>query len=161
MNKDTIRIAEERFWPKVDKSGECWEWLGSNSGGYGQFYFQGRMMRATHFSLLCEGSDVPSGMLVCHSCDNPPCVNPCHLFIGTVADNNRDRDAKGRGYKHPREKYQSMQKIMSRKLRRFTPDEVRAMRSSDLSGAQLARDYGVTPQTMNWILRRKIYADVE
>ena len=95
--ENIIRIAEDRFWAKVDKSGDCWQWLACGTqDGYGQFWFSGRMMRATHFAVLTEGADVPSGMCILHTCDNPGCVKPDHLFIGTIADNNRDRDRKGR-----------------------------------------------------------------
>lgn len=113
MTKLIERLEEEeRFWLKVDRSGDCWEWLaGKTKDGYGRFWFDGKMRRATHFAIRTEGSDVPSGLLVLHHCDNPGCVNPDHLWLGTHIDNNRDREKKGRGQKQSSEYYRGLQKL--------------------------------------------------
>ncbi len=92
----------ERFWPKVDKRGddECWEWTGGrHPSGYGQIWIGGKYgshIYAHRASWEINGHKIPDGMCVLHHCDNPPCVNPAHLFIGTQADNMRDKQAKGR-----------------------------------------------------------------
>lgn len=91
----------ERFWEKVNKNGpdECWPWTGgATPEGYGRFGIGNKAMcSSTHFSWeLHHGSPVPDGLWVLHRCDNPPCVNPAHLFVGTQLDNMRDRNAKGR-----------------------------------------------------------------
>ena len=96
------RPLEARFWEKVDVRGpsECWPWLGAkNSRGYGTIRINGRTGRATHAAcMLAYDRPVPSGFEVCHRCDNPSCVNPTHLWIGTKSDNMQDSIAKGRRY---------------------------------------------------------------
>jgi len=98
MTNDDI----ERFWKKVDKRSpdECWEWKGWRTGrnGYGQFIIQGHRFRAHRVAWELSTGISPNGLLVCHHCDNKPCCNPSHLFLGTVSDNARDMVKKG---KHP------------------------------------------------------------
>ena len=86
----------ERFWRQVDRRGddECWPWTGGlKSGGYGAFHIGGRQIGAHRYAAGCRIGD---GVVVMHTCDNPPCCNPAHLRKGTIADNNADRSRKGR-----------------------------------------------------------------
>jgi HNH endonuclease len=93
---------EERFWAKVTmgKPHECWAWGAyQTKDGYGSLKISGatRLAHRTAWELV-YGS-IPGGLQVLHNCDNPPCCNPLHLFLGNQLENNRDRDAKGRnGY---------------------------------------------------------------
>ncbi len=87
----------ERFWSRVRKSDGCWEWTGLvNESGYGRIYVYGRVDRAHRLSYRIHLGPIPKGMFVCHHCDNPPCCNPSHLFLGTHMDNMRDATAKRR-----------------------------------------------------------------
>ena len=88
-----------RFWRKVDKSGgpdACWPWMAfRNPAGYGMFGIGRKVQLAHRVSWWLEKGE-PAGMFVCHHCDNPPCCNPAHLFLGTSRDNALDAKAKGR-----------------------------------------------------------------
>ncbi len=86
-----------RFWNKVDKSRECWEWTASKTrDGYGRFRFHEKTVGAHRMAWALSKGEIPSHVSVLHRCDNKICVNPSHLFLGTQADNIRDRCEKGR-----------------------------------------------------------------
>lgn len=87
----------ETFWNRVDKSGECWEWLGGKDrDGYGRIVINGKWWGSHRLSYTLVKGEIPKGLVICHSCDNPGCVNPSHLFVGTQTDNVKDMDSKGR-----------------------------------------------------------------
>lgn len=139
-----MKTAEERFWSKVTKAdgNACWEWQGARQQGgtYGVFWFQGKMVGAHRFSyLVATGSD-PGDMEVCHTCDNPGCVRPSHLFAGTAKDNAADRQRKGRG-RDQRGSKNSMSKLTGR------VDDMRAMYGAGATYQQVADTFDVSLST--------------
>lgn len=88
---------EPYFWSLVDKSSDCWTWKGNiDSKGYGRVHCNGKRQRAHRVSYELSIGEIPSGMLICHHCDNRKCVRPDHLFVGTASDNSLDCTKKGR-----------------------------------------------------------------
>jgi hypothetical protein len=95
-----MRTQEERFYQKVEQppySAACWIWLAAKSPqGYGHFFFNGRVDKAHRASWEIHNGAIPDDLMVLHKCDNPRCVNPEHLFLGTHQDNADDKMRKGR-----------------------------------------------------------------
>lgn len=96
----------QRFWAFVKKTKGCWLWIGTLAkgkwGGYGSIrlpYGKG-MIKAHRLSWEMRFGPIPKGLQVCHSCDNPACVRPDHLFVGTQSDNQKDCEKKKRRYHH-------------------------------------------------------------
>lgn len=95
INQYSFPTKEDRFWSRVDKSEGCWNWIGGkDKDGYGKILTNHKHNRAHRFSWEIHNGPVPRGLSVLHSCDNTSCVRPEHLFVGTAADNNRDRSLK-------------------------------------------------------------------
>ena len=94
-----MKTLKQRFEEKhiPEPNSGCWLWAAATRGGYGAININGKLQSAHRASWELENGPIPEGMHVCHSCDVKSCVNPAHLFLGTQADNMRDRDEKGRG----------------------------------------------------------------
>ena len=150
------QTTEERLMAKIDrKANGCWEWQGCLRGSkthkYGVLCHQGKQDGAHRVSFRLFKGEIPEGMNVCHSCDNPRCVNPDHLFIGSDSANMSDMTAKGR---HPYPLGETHHRA------KLTNDAVRAIRASAQSHNQLARAYGVTKRTIINVRQRKVYDSV-
>jgi hypothetical protein len=151
--------SEQRFsasW-EMDKNG-CWNWLGSLSpSGYGRITAMGKKLRAHRYSwMLTSEHDIPAGMVVCHSCDNRKCVNPDHLFLGTVADNVADCVSKGR---HARGEKLSHPRAAGEKNgnSRLTVRQVNAIRADERSQRKIATRFGVSQPLISKIKRGEIW----
>lgn len=143
-------VAAARFWAKVKKSDGCWEWQGAVGHGYGKFGFQGKVQGAHRVALMLSGISVPSDAVVCHRCDNKPCVRPDHLFLGTPKDNVADWIAKGRKPSPP---------VLHRALRphRACEEEEMDIRASYRDGAsigELVCKHGLSRPTIDRILKK-------
>jgi len=149
----------DRFWEKVGVGGpdECWEWAAHRQrAGYGQFTVaKGEFHTASRVSLALSIGSIPAGMSVCHSCDNPPCCNPAHLFLGTQADNANDCIRKGRANRARGEGTFSA---------RLTEEIVRGIRSRIPMRygevAKLAREYSVSEHAIAAVVRGKTWKHV-
>lgn len=155
----------EEFWARVDKSGECWVWLGrTNNRGYGKF----QATYAHRYSwMLAHGSLPPDDLDVLHRCDNRPCVRPDHLFLGDQQDNSDDMVAKGRAAtgersgarKHP-ERYRRGSSIPWAKLTESQIPIIRQRLRSGDSSAQIAIDCSVNKTTIAAIKYGKAWKSV-
>jgi len=164
-NGKMAKTESERFWAKVDQKApnECWEWQGSlGRTGYGKFWSGGKLRSAHRVAWEFTHGQIPDDLCVCHKCDNPRCVNSAHLFLGTLTDNNQDRDRKGRtaqgkehglhvqGQNNPRAK--------------LTADQVQAIRTRYATGtltqASLACEYNISGSQVWRIVYRKHWTHI-
>lgn len=151
----------DRFWEKVDKSGECWVWMGtcdSCPSNYGRFRLGKKKERAHRVSWMLSFGSIPEGMWVLHHCDNPPCVRPEHLFLGTNSINQKDAVRKGR--QHGPRRGQAARGEMSGSAR-LTEDDIRLIRISPESQRELGRRFGVSGVAIHKIRTRKTWSHVE
>lgn len=141
---------EQRFWSKVDKSGDCWLWKGSRFwSGYGAFELNGKVQRAHRVAWELTFGSIPDELQVLHYCDNPPCVNPEHLWLGTKADNSADMAKKDRvayGEAQGSSKLKATEVVRIRKL------------AGSMAQRPLARLFGVNQSQVCRIIQREQWA---
>ena len=145
---------EDRFWRFVDKSDDdsCWLWSGGTVGrGYGSIMLPDQSTGTAHrVSYEIHYGEIPDGMNVLHKCDNPPCVNPKHLFLGTHADNSLDMTDKNRQANGE-----------SCGLSKLTESDIKYIRESDLTQKELAKEFGVTQANISEIKRGRTWRHVK
>lgn len=149
-----VTEPEDRFWPKVNKDAPngCWEWTGScSSQGYGTFWDGGRVRGTHRVSYEFANGPIAEGLDVLHTCDNPPCVNPDHLWLGTDTDNARDRKEKGRN---------GVLQGEARPTAKLTEKDVLDIRASRASNRNLAERFDVHISTIWRIRQRKDWTHI-
>lgn len=157
----------KRFLSKFKQGNpdECWEWEGSLRNGYGNFNLNGKIKASHRLSYIIFKGEFPDGLCVCHSCDNPACVNPNHLWLGSYKDNNLDCVKKGRrpdkrgknGFwwgKHPNQGEKNP-KV------KLTEEQVREIRSSNLLQKEIGKIYNLNQTTISKIKLGKIWTHVK
>jgi hypothetical protein len=142
--------APQDVWKSVERrsTDECWPWMGSaNAEGYGLMKVKMRTKGAHRLAYEAAIGPIPDGMIVCHRCDNPPCCNPAHLFLGTHADNAADRSRKLRGGFGERNARAALTESDVR--------EVRALLAEGRGLQDIARRKGVSSGTI-WFIKRGV-----
>lgn len=167
----TARHTKESFLKNMDRSGgkrACWIWEKMvTKKGYGTVTYHQKHMRAHRVAYILFRGEIPEGMLVCHKCDNPSCCNPSHLFLGTNADNMKDRDRKKRqcrgearsavARKHsPRGSRHHKAVINEDQVR-----EIRVMHSKGIPRKKIAEHIGVRINVIHRVVTRRFWRHVE
>lgn len=156
MSGDDLKNLSERIAQNIDKSGDCWNWKGyRDADGYGVFSFRGKRRKAHRVAWEIVSGEIPRGMCVCHRCDNPSCLNPSHLFLGTNQDNTRDKMSKGRYSCLRGERHQNA------KLSEFQVREIRRLRGMGLGLSLISERFGVNVSVVSMIANRKRWTHVK
>src|SRR6202000_2627686 len=142
---------EDRFWSKVAKGepDECWPWTASKDGlGYGLFGKDRRVQKAHRVAFELTSGPISEGAVICHSCDNPPCCNPAHLWSGTRSDNARDMVAKGRA---------KIPSLLGERhgMARLKECDIIAIRASKKTQSHIASEFGISQAAVSSIKARK------
>lgn len=150
----TIRSFEERFWKRVVKGEGCWLWTGrTNKKGYGQISINSKDVLAHRASWEIANGSIPEDKDVLHKCDNPPCVRPDHLFLGTDHENMLDMWKKKR---HPSNKRESNGRA---KLTETQVVEIRVALANGVFQEKLAQTYGVSQTTISGIKLHRLWGE--
>jgi hypothetical protein len=143
---------EDIFWSNLNKLGDkdCWIYTKCiSTAGYGRIQIKRKFIAAHRFSYQLHFGEIPDGMFVCHHCDNPPCCNPSHLFLGTCADNNNDMASKYRNDKG--------EDHWNNKLNERQVLEIRSLIKNGHPISVIAKKYGVHVNTVYDIRNNRIW----
>lgn len=153
--------AEERFWGNVTKTRKCWTYRHTGKRGYGKLLVNGKHLRANRFVWEITYGPIPAGMIICHHCDNPSCVRPSHLFVGTHADNMMDKIRKGRGgYCGPKQPVYG-ERHPNTILRNADIRKIRRLYAvGNISQQALGEIFSITQTAVSAIVRRKWWQHV-
>lgn len=142
--------VKERFFAKTKRAENgCLEWTAVTRYGYGIFNRYPRLILAHRMAWIFEHGEIPNGLYVLHKCDNPPCVEHTHLFLGTQMDNHQDKVAKGRsnrGMKHGHAK--------------LTNDQVFQIREMTGTQTEIAKKFGIRQSCVSQIKNRKLWGHI-
>jgi len=147
------------FWNKVQKTDACWEWIGSkNNGGYGKFWLNKKCIDSHRVSWMLTYGDIPENKYVLHHCDNPSCVRPDHLFLGSQTDNMQDMLSKGRGTWHGN----SMPGESNPRARLTKEDvlKIRQLFSDGMRQTDIAKQYNMSVMAIHSIVRYKTWKHI-
>lgn len=149
------------FWNKVQKTDDCWIWAGArNKDGYGSARAGSRTVGAHRLAWLLAYGSSPGSLCVCHKCDNPSCVRPDHLFLGTIKDNNTDRSMKGRTRtRWTPERRQPADRNPNSKLSTAAIQDIRQRRIKGERLAALAQAFGVDQSTISKVCRGETWIE--
>lgn len=161
MTIESLEIFSKRFWSKVSirSINECWEWQGAVfvTGGYGQIGWNYKTLRAHRVAWILKRGKISDKILVLHKCDNPKCVNPNHLFLGTYLDNNLDKIQKGRTNR--RERTSEMK--YKTKLTENDIKEIRNLIEQGISHRKIGGVFNVSHTTIGYIRRGERWKHVK
>lgn len=161
---DVLAGALEKSIPEPNSG--CWLWLGATGPfGHGRFHhpFRKKGLQAHRFIYESLRGEIPSDLIACHKCDNPACVNPDHIFIGTQADNMADMRRKGRGSEPPRKDWPAVMRHTAHHWQKLTIDQVVEIKKRLAAGERqhiIAADYGVARNTIGNIAQGIRWAHV-
>lgn len=155
MQKTKIEYLTERFWENVQKGPDCWIWIaGKFDNGYGQFRVGTKKVKAHRFAWELVNGLIPERIKVLHKCDNPPCVNPSHLFLGTNADNTADCIRKDRAALERNLKHFYGESHPNSVLTEDLVIQIRELYQSGRSKYSLAKQFQVGQSTVNQVVKR-------
>jgi hypothetical protein len=146
------KLNKDLFWNKVQKTDDCWEWMGVKSDGYGMIRVGRNMFGSHRLSWIIHNGTIPDGLYVCHKCDNRACVSPTHLFLGTAKENAVDKVNKHRhidisGSFNPKVKL-SVKNVIAIRY---------SVKNYNTPRADLAKEYNVSVSTINSIVNKNTW----